>query len=447
MSKPRAFAALEHGPFRRRLDRLSSRIVDPVDKLWFIQRTLRSFGEAPTLFQRFPALRTTVFYYGALESMGDLVFGSRKGHVAFPTPVLWAFYRLRHPALVLIVVLMGYGAFQIGSYGYLRGREGAEWLAERVFPSPQFTVAPATAPAAGRIGSIPDDIWLASREGDQELWSNGLRISTTFETRGEPRRFFAFPRDGSPPVLAGPAPVGIVYHASESDMAPFSKEFKVDILKTTTDLLGWLSRRQIYHYVIDRFGQVYRIVSDESASVHAGISIWADDQNFYLNLNDSFIGVAFESAWSAGGDVVTTAQIQAASNLTDLLRLRYGISDLNCVPHGLVSVNPAKGLIGYHADWARNFPFAALGLSDKYDVAPPSVTAFGFRYDAELVARLGGKLWPGLTRAEQELVERAETEGLKLTELRSRLQTEYRGKLATANSRGDSPVVSGGASY
>ncbi|HSF15609.1 MAG TPA: N-acetylmuramoyl-L-alanine amidase [Vicinamibacteria bacterium] len=447
MPKPRAFAALEHGPFRRRLDRLSTRIADPVDKLWFIQRTLRAFGEAPALFQRFPALRTTVFYYGALESMGDLVFGSRKGHVAFPTPLLWALYRLRHLALVLTVMLVGSIAFHVGKYGYQKGSEGTMWLADRIFASPQYTVASAPTSVTERIGSMPDDIWLASREGHQELWSNGLRISTTFETQGEPRRFFAFPKDGSPPVLAGPAPVGIVYHTSESDMAPFSKEFKVDILKTTSDLIGWLSRRKIYNYVIDRFGQVYRIVSDESAAVHAGVSIWADDENFYLNLNDSFIGVAFESASSAGGDVVTAAQIQAASNLTDLLRLRYRISDQNCVPHGLVSVNPAKGLIGYHADWARNFPFAALGLSDKYDVPPPSVTAFGFHYDAALVERLGGKLWPGVARAEQELVTRAEKEGLKLAELRSRLQSVYRGKLATAKSRRDSPVVSGGASY
>ena len=224
----------------------------------------------------------------------------------------------------------------------------------------------------------------------------------------------------------GPAPIGIVYHASESDMAPFGAAFNRDILSTTRDLVGWLSRRRIYNYVIDRFGQVYRVVEDESVAVHAGVSIWGDETYHYLNLNESFIGIAFESQGSAsGGDAITTAQIQSALSLTDLLRARYGIADINCVPHGLVSVSAAKKLIGYHADWARNFPFGALGLSDNYQVPPPSITAFGFGYDDDLVARLGGSLWPGVAAAERELAERAESERVEIDFLRERLQKRY----------------------
>jgi hypothetical protein len=209
-------------------------------------------------------------------------------------------------------------------------------------------------------------------------------------------------------------------------MAPFGAAFNRDILSTTRDLVGWLSRRRIYNYIIDRFGQVYRIVSDETVAIHAGISIWGDDKNYYLNLNESFIGIAFESQWSAaGGDAITTAQIQAALSLTDLLRARYQIDDVNCVPHGLVSVSPGKKLIGYHADWARNFPFGALGLRDNYQVPPPSITAFGFGYDEDLVSRLGGSLWPGVTAAERELARRAESERVELEVLRARLQRRY----------------------
>ena len=164
----------------------------------------------------------------------------------------------------------------------------------------------------------------------------------------------------------GGAPVGIVYHASQSDMVPLAREFNRNILSTTRDLLGWLSRREIYNYIIDRFGQVYRIVSDDGVAVHAGASIWADEDYEYLNLNESFIGVAFESRGDAAWEIVTPAQVQAALNLTDVLRSRHNIADQNCVPHGLVSVNATKKLIGYHADWARGFPFGALGLEDKY---------------------------------------------------------------------------------
>jgi hypothetical protein len=209
-------------------------------------------------------------------------------------------------------------------------------------------------------------------------------------------------------------------------MAPFGAAFSRDILSTTRDLVGWLSRRRIYNYIIDRFGQVYRVVSDETVAIHAGVSIWGDEENYYLNLNESFIGIAFESQWSAaGGDAITTAQIQAALSLTDLLRARYRIEDVNCVPHGLVSVSAGKKLIGYHADWARNFPFGALGLKDTYQVPPPSITAFGFGYDEDLVSRLGGSLWPGVAAAERQLAEKAESERVELGALRARLQRRY----------------------
>jgi hypothetical protein len=222
------------------------------------------------------------------------------------------------------------------------------------------------------------------------------------------------------------SPVGIVFHASESDMAPFAPAFSGEILKTSKDLIGWLSRRRIYHYVIDRFGQVYRIVPDDAVAVHAGVSIWGDDEYYYLNLNESFIGVAFESQVRHGReDSLTTAQIQSASNLTQVLRARHHIPEINCVPHGLVSVNAGKKLIGYHSDLARDFPFAVLGIADNYQVPPPSISGFGFGFDQELVARLGGSLWPGVDLAQSALERRAVAEGVTLEGLRARLQRRY----------------------
>ncbi len=163
----------------------------------------------------------------------------------------------------------------------------------------------------------------------------------------------------------------------------------------------------------------------DGVAVHAGASIWADADYQYLNLNESFIGVAFESRWDAGREVITPAQVQAALNLTDVLRSRHNIADQNCVPHGLVSVNPTKKLIGYHADLARGFPFGALGLEDKYLLPPASMTAFGFTFDEDLVERLGGELWPGVARAERELNTRAQRDGITSDVLRARLNLRY----------------------
>lgn len=411
---------------QRSLDRLSSRVPDPRDKLWFIQTTLEAFDATPAVLRTTPILRSLIFHYRALGVLGELVFGKRNGRVDVPRLVLYALYRGRLVVFALAGFLLAAGLLQSGVYAYRLGGSGVDWVVARIAPPPDSSLPDPRLAAADRLVQPPKEIWLVRRDGKEELWSNGLRVVTTFETDGDPRSFFAFPRDGSPPIPMGPLPVGIVYHASESDMAPFGPAFNRDILSTTKDLLGWLSRRRIYHYVIDRFGQVYRLVPDDKVSIHAGISIWGDEHNYYLNLNDSFIGIAFESQWSnAEGDAITPAQIQAGLNLTDLLRARYGIEDANCVPHGLVSVNAGKRLIGYHADWARNFPFAALGLSDKYRVPPPSVAAFGFGYDDDLVVRLGGSLWPGVTVAERELERRASLEAVTLEDLRRRLHRRY----------------------
>lgn len=423
--KPTPSSLLEHRSLQRSLDRFASRVPDPGEKLWFVSRTIEAFESTPRALRRTPLARSLVLHFVAIETLGELVFGPRRGRVRLPVPALWGIYRLRHAAFVLAGLALASGVVAAGAYGYGLARAGTDWVFEQISPPPDGSPR-AAGFASGRIGKPPEDVWLVREEGEEELWSNGLRVVTTFETEGEPRQFFAFPRDGAPPVPMGPRPIGIVYHASESDMAPFGAAFNRDILKTTRDLVGWLSRRRIYNYMIDRFGQVYRVVSDETVAAHAGVSIWGDARNHYLNLNDSFIGVAFESQWSAsGGDAITTAQIQAALSLTDLLRARYRIEDINCVPHGLVSVSAGKKLIGYHADWARNFPFGALGLHDNYQVSPPSITAFGFGYDEDLVARLGGSLWPGVTAAERELVARAESERVAVDTLRTRLQKSY----------------------
>jgi hypothetical protein len=422
--------SLPHRRLQRSLDFLSSRIPDPVNKLWFIKRTLSEFDRRPESLKRLAFVRTLLFYYVALESLGELVWSPRAGLVSLPRGPLWTAYRLRHVIVILIACSVGYGSYRLGTIGYEKAQIGADWLFAQILPtSASADALPAPDYPTQRMSQPPREVWLVKQDGDEELWSNGLRVVTSFETKGEPREFLAFPRDGSPPVPMDDRPVGIVYHASQSDMAPFAREFNRNILSTTLDLIGWLSRREIYNYVIDRFGQVYRVVSDDTVAVHAGVPIWADEDYYYLNLNESFVGVAFETQWSPGGELVTPAQLQAAVNLTDLLRSRYDISDINCVPHGLVSVNAQKKLIGYHADWARNFPFGALGLSNNYLVPPPSIVDFGFRYDEDLEARLGGELWAGVATAEQELERRAEEQGLDVSELRSRLQHNYRDKL------------------
>ena len=192
-----------------------------------------------------------------------------------------------------------------------------------------------------------------------------------------------------------------------------------------------MRQHKSYNYVIDRFGQIYRVVRDTEAANHAGHSIWADSVNVYVGLNESFLGVCFESSSDvqAEGEQLTEAQLIAGRLLTAVLRSRYRIDDANCVTHGLVSVDPSNMLIGYHHDWVSNFPFEALGLSNKYEIAPASVSEFGFTYDGRIVKKFGGFVWPGVRKAEEEFARRIEQSNISPAEMRRAGGDLYRAQL------------------
>jgi hypothetical protein len=114
-----------------------------------------------------------------------------------------------------------------------------------------------------------------------------------------------------------------------------------------------------------------------------------------------------------GAEGINEAQIYAARVLTAVLRSKYAIEDSNCVTHGLVSVNPSNRLMGYHTDWVSEFPFEALGLSNKYETELAAISRLGFGYDQAYVQAAGGK-WPGLEKADTTLRQTAEKNGLSV---------------------------------
>jgi hypothetical protein len=419
---------------RQVLERLGSRIGEPTTKLWFFKRTLENYDKKPSAFKNTPLLRGLTLYYVALESLAELTW--RPGpQVVKPRPIL-LLYRMRHPIVAILVagtVLLGY---EVGQAGFEGVQLGMAYVSQLYTPLPTVTrpAAASTRNASdvyptSRLGPVPEEVWLVETDEQGELWSNGLRIDTSYEARTKERSYVRFPRDESLAIRWEDKPVGIVFHTSEYDITPFRSGYNDKILSTSRGLLGWIAKRDLYNYFIDRFGQVHRLVIDSHTASHAGMSIWADEDYLYLNLSDSFIGVCFESRWDprAGtGEILTPAQIQAGLNLTDMLRAHYGISDTNCVPHGLISVNPKKMLIGYHVDWAKGFPFAALDLTDKYEVPLPSMTEFGFTYDEHLLQTLDGEMWPGVKLAEIDIAQRAKEQGLSVSVMRKQLRRRYR---------------------
>jgi len=269
-------------------------------------------------------------------------------------------------------------------------------------------------------------VWLVDRSNSIELYSNGLRIDLTFVVANRPRSNFPiFPLAGGPePLAQGNTPVGIVYHTTESNLVPFEEEENHRLKRLGRNLMEWVRQDRSYHYVIDRFGRVYRVVQEADAANHSGMSIWADGRGVYVNLNDSFLGVSFEGQTGAV-DEVTPAQISAGRVLTEMLRSRYGIAAEDCVTHAQVSVNPLNMHIGAHTDWAGKFPFSGVGLPDNYSLPLASMCVFGFEYDSVFL-RATGTRWLGLDLAELQLARQAAAEGLETGRYRAILRHRYK---------------------
>ena len=271
----------------------------------------------------------------------------------------------------------------------------------------------------------PERVWLVQSGKGFELYSNGLRIDTSYSVAGEARRYRVFDLERGAEGELQDRPVGIVFHTSESDIWPLEESFNGKLRDSSQNLLHYLRKNKVYHYLIDRFGQVFRVVEEQTKANHSGMSVWTAGRRVYLNLNGPTLGVSFETRWEGGRALpITRAQLEAGRSLTDYLRQKWAIEPELCVTHGLASVNARKHLIGHHVDWARGFPFAAFGLPDHYERPSPAVALFGFGHDEELSARMG-ELWPGVAGAERQLRAEADARGIALADLRREKTLRY----------------------
>jgi hypothetical protein len=310
-------------------------------------------------------------------------------------------------------------------------------------PEPPHTAPqpPREAPAGEAQQTVP--VWQVEQTSDSEVYSNGLRIDTRFAVPNRPRLFIAFQRDSSSAASSvwRSQPAGILYHTTESLQAPFEAQDTPKLKRLGEYVLEYVRRKRAYHYLIDRFGRVYRVVAESDVANHAGYSVWADDEWFYVNLNESFLGVSFEAQSHPGKmeGAVNLAQVRAGAMLTEMLRGRYPIRAGNCVTHAQVSVNPSNMLVGYHTDWAAGFPFEQLGLPDNYQQPLPSLWAFGFEYEPAWLASSGVRMSVGVELAEQDIARRAAASGMRPAAYRKALRERYRAWLA--ESRTSPPIA------
>jgi len=318
------------------------------------------------------------------------------------------------PALVLIATAFALAMVAIPGEG---GRSG--WVLRREVPAPyrEAKVTP------------EKSVWMVESQGAYEVYSNGLRIEIDGVVPNEPRLTNAT-TNGQLSIIAGQAtPAGIVFHTTESHIAPFEAANNLRLQRVGRWLRDFVAQNHSYHYLIDRFGRVHRIVRESDAAYHAGASLWGTNQTVWVNLNHSFLGVAFESQTAAGDNLsesVTPAQVHAASILTSMLRSRYNIAAGNCVTHAQVSVNPSNMLIGLHVDWGANFPFAEVGLPENYAQPLAAIHLFGFVADESYLHATGPRLARGIESAELTLSSQATALNLSATAHRQALQRRYR---------------------
>jgi hypothetical protein len=299
------------------------------------------------------------------------------------------------------------------------------WLARRAQPRHWAAAAVSAPPVREEARVSPlEPVWLVE-SGNAELYSNGLRVLNDFVGHSGPRSYAVSWVDDARRIEWRQHPAGIVYHTTESELPALEPRQRRQIQRRELGLLGYVQQNGLYHFVIDRFGRVFRVVPESEYANHAGHSVWVGNGEVYLNLNHAFLGVAFEGRTGQPADV-TTAQWHSAGLVTQMLRSRYSIVEGNCVSHDLVSVNPDRMLLGHHTDWAGGFPYAALGLPDQYQRPAPAVAWFGFHYDAAFVAAMGGKVWPGIRLAEEQLEREAARHGLSPARYRRQLAQDYR---------------------
>jgi hypothetical protein len=460
--------------YSRIAERYASFFGRPDVRLRFLRNTLRKHSEGSArldaLTRRFPVLRrrgldrrvSDLWFYALMfGELNELLPDSRRerrelmegSSASVGARVFFQCYRMRRalcvPAACVVMGLCA-GLFMLAMSATSRIHAFVARRGEvRV-----VRVAEAAAPSG--VGYLPDykpeKVWLVERKDGEERYSNGGRILRNYETTNHARSYVAPPRgaDLTDAAAAGEPRsdvAGIVFHTSESDLLPFNEGNNESIETHTRGLLEYVRRNKSYNYVIDRFGQVYRVVVDEDAANHAGHSVWADRERVYVGLNESFLGVCFETrSDTEGGEQLTEAQMIAGRLLTQVLRSRYQIDDANCVTHGLVSVNPDNMLICYHHDWVRGFPFAAFGLSDKYAVEPAAVSDFGFTYDESVEAAIGGAVWSGAEQARREFARRAESRGVEMDALRARMHERYRRQMdLSRRHRAATPAGAGGS--
>ncbi|MGH9845488.1 MAG: peptidoglycan recognition protein family protein, partial [Blastocatellia bacterium] len=305
----------------------------PADRLRFLNNTLNKQKERHEQLRfslrHFRFLERTRFYDWILEGrfystvLDELTAlveqlppgrqaSLRRVEVPLSARAFLFFHQARHAFYTVSVVLAGVLLFSLYSLVSWSAKGVNTFLAQKYSRGTRAPIVVTTggedmskayAATTARYlpGYKPEKVWQVEQNKEFERYSNGCRILTRYETDNYPRSYYTIPRGSD---IEGEQVrhdiVGIIYHTSESDIIPFIPKNNDEIQKKSQGLLEYIRNKKSYNYMIDRYGEIYRVVRDDHAAFHAGNSIWADEKYTYIVLNDSFLGICFESTVNAG---------------------------------------------------------------------------------------------------------------------------------------------------
>jgi hypothetical protein len=366
------------GELERAIGSVSHSITDPVAKLRYLRGALADGRAADRHLRAIPSAQLRGMLYRIL-SVAGLRHTIDVRSLGYRAPTETAGGRMLVLSRIAVAGAALLVAVGLVSVAYKASRPAARPVeASAPRPASPARLSPPVAEPGPELhqakGIAPSAVWLVENGADFEQYSNGLRIDTSFAVPGPPRRYRVFEADGTFGPAVYSVPVGILFHTTESDVWPLEASFNENLRDSSHRLLKYVSRNRLYHYLIDRFGRVYRVVGEDGKANHAGHSVWAVDGRTYLNLNNAFFGVAFETRWDGGRALPSPSRSRFGAHAHRYLRHRYGIAAEMVRDPRPDQREPADATASATTSTGPGAsPFEAFGLPDSTCRITPSV--------------------------------------------------------------------------
>src|SRR5215510_9768862 len=197
----------------------------------------------------------------------------------FSARLIFLIHQSRHAFYGAAVILSLLAIGGLYTFGAWSARGVNNWLASKYNKPPDDPGPPTTTTEPSSLGVIggKEKPWLFGKDGEYEKWSNGCDISMKYETDNHSRAYYAIPRGsgsgGNQFSEKSDQIVGILYHTPENTMFDMNPDNTQRIQNSSRELIEDVRRYKKYNYLINRIGDIYRIVRDDQAANDAGDSL------------------------------------------------------------------------------------------------------------------------------------------------------------------------------